>query len=75
MHSDQYVPSRFRNRGNTSLTAVNALTLHLLITDTPGAYKLLALTMAALIWARHRGNLREIARAAAERKRSSTSSH
>jgi glycerol-3-phosphate acyltransferase PlsY len=58
-----------------SLTAVNALTLHLLITDTPGAYKLLALAIAALIWVRHRGNLREIARNAAERKRSSTSSH
>jgi hypothetical protein len=26
--------------------------------------------MAVLIWIRHRGNLREIARAAAERKRS-----
>jgi len=57
-----------------SLTAVNALTLHLLITDTPAAYKKLALAMAALIWVRHRGNLREIARTAAERKRSSTSS-
>jgi acyl phosphate:glycerol-3-phosphate acyltransferase len=57
-----------------SLTAVNALTLHLLITDTPAAYKLLALVMAALIWVRHRGNLREIARIAAERKRNSTPS-
>jgi glycerol-3-phosphate acyltransferase PlsY len=53
-----------------SLTSVTALTLHLLITDTPGAYKVLALALAVLIWIRHRGNLREIARAAAERKRS-----
>ena len=54
-----------------SLTSVTALTLHLLITDTPGAYKLLALVLAALIWVRHRGNLRDIARSAADRKRSS----
>lgn len=54
-----------------SLTAVNALTLHLLIADTPTAYKWLAVAMAALIWIRHRGNLREIARAAAERKKRS----
>lgn len=53
-----------------SLTSVTALTLHLLITDTPGAYKLLALVLAALIWVRHRGNLRDIARSAADRKRS-----
>jgi glycerol-3-phosphate acyltransferase PlsY len=53
-----------------SLTSVTALTLHLLITDTPGAYKVLALVLAVLIWIRHRGNLREIARTAAERKRS-----
>lgn len=53
-----------------SLTSVTALTLHLLITDTPAAYKLLALVLAVLIWVRHRGNLREIARTAAERKRS-----
>jgi acyl phosphate:glycerol-3-phosphate acyltransferase len=52
-----------------SLTAANALTLHLLIADTPAAYKTLALAMAGLIWVRHRGNLREIARMAAERKR------
>ncbi len=53
-----------------SLTSVTALTLHLLITDTPGAYKVLAVVLAVLIWIRHRGNLREIARTAAERKRS-----
>lgn len=44
-----------------SLTSVTALTLHLLITDTPGAYKLLALVLAVLIWIRHRGNLRDLA--------------
>lgn len=54
-----------------SLTSVTALTLHLLITATPGAYKVLALALAVLIWIRHRGNLREIARMAAERKRTS----
>jgi len=52
-----------------SLTAVNALTLHLWISGAPAAYRLLALAMAVIIWIRHRGNLREIARIAAERKR------
>lgn len=52
-----------------SLTAVNAMTLHLWISGAPTPYRILALTMAALIWVRHRGNLREIARMAAERKR------
>lgn len=52
-----------------SLTAVNALTLHLWISGAPSAYRLLALAMAVIIWIRHRGNLREIARIAAERKR------
>ena len=52
-----------------SLTAVNALTLHLWLAGAPAPYCKLALAMAALIWVRHRGNLREIARMAAERKR------
>lgn len=52
-----------------SLTAVNALALHLWISGAPLPYRLLVLAMAALIWVRHRGNLREIARIAAERKR------
>lgn len=52
-----------------SLTAVNALALHLWISGAPLPYRLLVLVMAALIWIRHRGNLREIARIAAERKR------
>lgn len=52
-----------------SLTAVNAMTLHLWISGAPTPYRNLALTMAILIWVRHRGNLREIARMAAERKR------
>lgn len=52
-----------------SLTAVNALTLHLWISGAPAAYRLLVLAMATIIWIRHRGNLREIARIAAERKR------
>ena len=52
-----------------SLTAVNALTLHLWLSGAPAPYRNLALTMAVLIWVRHRGNLREIARMAAERKR------
>ena len=52
-----------------SLTAINALTLHLWISGAPVAYRLLALAMAVIIWIRHRGNLREIARIAAERKR------
>lgn len=46
-----------------SLTAVNAAALHILITDAPPAYKWLVVAIAALIWFRHRGNLREIARA------------
>lgn len=45
-----------------SLTAVNAATLHILITDAPTAYKELVVVLAALIWLRHAGNLREIAR-------------
>lgn len=52
-----------------SLTAVNALTLGLWLSGAPLPYRVLALAMAALIWVRHRGNLREIARMAAERKR------
>jgi glycerol-3-phosphate acyltransferase PlsY len=52
-----------------SLTAVNAMTLHLWLSGAPAPYCKLALTMSALIWVRHRGNLREIARMAAERKR------
>jgi len=52
-----------------SLTAVNALTLHLWLSGAPAPYCKLALAMALLIWVRHRGNLREIARVAAERKR------
>jgi len=52
-----------------SLTAVNALTIHLWLSGAPGPYRWLAVAMAALIWVRHRGNLREIARMAAERKR------
>lgn len=54
-----------------SLTAITALTLHLWISGAPAAYRLLALAMATIIWIRHRGNLREIARVAAERKRHS----
>ncbi|HEY0135106.1 MAG TPA: glycerol-3-phosphate acyltransferase [Nannocystis sp.] len=52
-----------------SLTAVNAMTLHLWLSGAPGPYRWLAVGMAGLIWVRHRGNLREIARMAAERKR------
>lgn len=46
-----------------SLTAVNAAALHILITDAAPAYKGLVVAIAALIWVRHRGNLRELARA------------
>ena len=53
----------------SSLTAVSALTLHLWLSGAPTPYQLLAFVMAGIIWVRHRGNLREIARAAAERKR------
>lgn len=53
-----------------SLTAVNAMTLHLWLSGAPAPYCKLALAMSVLIWIRHRGNLREIARMAAERKRS-----
>ncbi len=56
-----------------SLTAVNAATLHILITDAPTAYKWLVVAIAALIWVRHRGNLREIARMAAQRKQARSS--
>ena len=57
-----------------SLTAVNAAALHILITDAPAAYKWLVVAIAALIWVRHRGNLREISRiAAAQRKQPRTS--
>lgn len=52
-----------------SLTAVNAMTLHLWLSGAPAPYCKLALAMSALIWVRHRGNLREIARMNAERKR------
>lgn len=52
-----------------SLTAINAMTLHLWLSGAPAPYCKLALAMSALIWFRHRGNLREIARMAAERKR------
>ena len=45
-----------------SLTAVNAAALHILITDTAPAYKGLVVAIAALIWVRHRGNLRELSR-------------
>ncbi|MCY1010342.1 glycerol-3-phosphate acyltransferase [Nannocystis pusilla] len=45
-----------------SLTAVNAAALHILITDAPPAYKGLVVAIAALIWVRHRGNLRELSR-------------
>ncbi len=53
----------------SSLTAVSALTLHLWLSGAPAPYQLLAFVMAGIIWVRHRGNLREIARMAAERKR------
>ena len=56
-----------------SLTAINALALHLWISGAPLPYRLLVLAMAGLIWVRHRGNLREIARMAAERKRHAAS--
>lgn len=46
-----------------SLTAVNAAALHILITDAAPAYKGLVVAIAALIWVRHRGNLRELSRA------------
>jgi glycerol-3-phosphate acyltransferase PlsY len=52
-----------------SLTAVNAMTLHLWLSGAPTPYRWLAIVMAGLIWVRHRGNLRQIARMAAERKR------
>jgi glycerol-3-phosphate acyltransferase PlsY len=53
-----------------SLTAVNGAALHILITDAPPAYKELVVAIAALIWFRHRGNLREIVKLAAQRKAS-----
>lgn len=43
-----------------SLTAVSAATLHILIIDAPPAYKWLVIAIAALIWIRHRGNLRQL---------------
>ncbi len=55
-----------------SLTAVNAATLHILITDAPSAYKWLVVAIAALIWVRHAGNLKEISRIAAQRKQART---
>lgn len=45
-----------------SLTAVSAAALHILITDAAPAYKGLVVAIAALIWVRHRGNLRELSR-------------
>lgn len=46
-----------------SLTAVNAAALHILISGAAPAYKGLVVAIAALIWVRHRGNLRELSRA------------
>lgn len=46
-----------------SLTAVSAAALHVLIADAAPAYKGLVVAIAALIWVRHRGNLRELSRA------------
>ncbi|MEZ4448124.1 MAG: glycerol-3-phosphate acyltransferase [Nannocystaceae bacterium] len=52
-----------------SLTAVNAATLHILVSDAPAPYKLLALGLSALIFWRHRSNIREaMARARAHRR-------
>lgn len=52
-----------------SLTAVNAATLHILLSDAPGAYQALALGLSLLIWWRHRSNLHEVIAAAKARKR------
>ena len=52
-----------------SLTAVNAASLYIVFSPTPGPYKALAIGLAALIWARHRSNLRQLAREAAARRR------
>jgi glycerol-3-phosphate acyltransferase PlsY len=53
----------------SSLTAVNAATLYILGAATPPAYKLLAVGLTALIWLRHRENLRQVVGAAAARRR------
>lgn len=52
-----------------SLTAVNAATLHIVISDAPAPYKALALGLSALIFWRHRSNIREAMAAAATRRR------
>ncbi len=52
-----------------SLTAAGALTLHLWFAGAPRPYQWLAVVIAVLIWVRHAGNLRELSRAHAERKR------
>ncbi|MCA9690381.1 MAG: glycerol-3-phosphate 1-O-acyltransferase PlsY [Nannocystaceae bacterium] len=52
-----------------SLMAVTATSLHLLLTDTPRPFAALALAVAALIWWRHRSNLKAIIADAAARKR------
>jgi len=52
-----------------SLTAVNAATLYILGAPTSPAYKVLAVGLSALIWLRHRGNLRQVVQAAADRRR------
>lgn len=57
-----------------SLTAVNAAALQVLISDAPPAYKKLVVAIAALIWVRHRANLRDIGRIAAQRKQQARSS-
>lgn len=54
-----------------SLTAVTALTVCVLIADRPRPEQMLALAVAALIWVRHRENVRRLIANAKERKRAS----
>lgn len=57
-----------------SLTAVHAATLHIVISDAPPPYKALAIGLSALIFWRHRSNIREaMATAAARRERRGSS--
>jgi len=52
-----------------SLTAVNAATLFIVLTPSPGPYKVLALGLTLLIWWRHRSNLGALVGEAIARKR------
>ena len=51
-----------------SLTAVTATSFHILLASPSDAYRWLVLALAAVIWWRHRGNLRSIIDEAKARK-------